>query len=431
MAPKKDKNEKEYGEKTEPWEPVHLKPVSSDTITIETDACTLVVWSKHTIPGTQLHPATCHTGACVVISKPKNDAGKIYELLSRYDHPNLLKPIGIWEDPNKVGNAYLAFEEVHGCVKQKREEIFSMDGTSIYGFSDSGFKIFRGIFSAVNYVNNHYKKDAESTSSDTTHPLYAMNLVDSTIFYRISAANELQAVLGDFHISNPAALRNLQTRSGKPRDPTHEDIEKYNWNSTGDYLSGFYKKDDANEEMKHLAMFLKGQTVKEVMYDELLWEPGLWEADLKMEYIREIWWHVDRQRDKNKTMKLKDTDNGKLLSAKPPLGIIDCILKLLEAKHDKIVENTLMDSVEHLRDHIVAHQDLSYLAYQGPKDDVGVTKAIIERYVQKTKGDYMITLIRQIRPLGWIAQSPLVKDKGSYMDCFYQLKRVENLKQED
>lgn len=106
-------------------------------------------------------------------------------------------------------------------------------------------------------------------------------------------------------------------------------------------------------------------------YAELLWEPGVWEADLKMEYIREVWWHVDRQRPPadETTVKLKDTANGKLLSKKPPLGIFDCIVKLLETDHVK-VEKMLMDSVQHLRDCIVAHQDQSYLAYQGPKVSV-------------------------------------------------------------
>lgn len=107
-------------------------------------------------------------------------------------------------------------------------------------------------------------------------------------------------------------------------------------------------------------------------YDDLHWEPGLWEADIKMQFIREIWWHVEQQRGSVKLIELRETEKGKVLnSIRRPLGIIECIRKLAEPeKAARIVEATLLDSVRHLRDSVVAHHGGSINAYQGAKVNV-------------------------------------------------------------
>ncbi|XBI79996.1 hypothetical protein VPH35_089278 [Triticum aestivum] len=280
------------------------------------------------------------------------------------------------------------------------------------------------IFSAVNYVNTQYKQDAESR--------HALKLVDSTIFYRTTAEDEVEAVLGVFHgCEGETEMLQIQNKPHDPmifkRGPTVEELERYNWTSTGDYIKGYFKGCVANDEIKHLVEFLKGASAN---YDDLHWEPGLWEADIKMQFIREIWWHVEQQRGSVKLIELRETEKGKVLnSIRRPLGIIECIRKLAEPeKAARIVEATLLDSVRHLRDSVVAHHGGSINAYQGAKEDVR-DKVNLERLIQKAKGDYMIKLVREIRPLKWITESPVLRDQNNYMECFYEMKQAEEKKQ--
>ncbi|XP_037437815.1 uncharacterized protein LOC119305392 [Triticum dicoccoides] len=388
-----------------------------EEIIIEGNGCELVVTPKK-LPGTEFQPATCDGAACVVMLMSYSDAVEICRTLVTYTHPNVLKPIGIWK--SKDDKAYLAFDEVHGSLKKKGNGyIFSIEDSSIYGFSANGLKAFREIFSAVNYVNTQYKQDAESR--------HALKLVDSTIFYRTTAEDEVEAVLGVLYVKNPGPLANLKTKTRGSRGPTVEELERYNWTSTGDYIKGYFKGCVANDEIKHLVEFLKGASAN---YDDLHWEPGLWEADIKMQFIREIWWHVEQQRGSVKLIELRETEKGKVLnSIRRPLGIIECIRKLAEPeKAARIVEATLLDSVRHLRDSVVAHHGGSINAYQGAKEDVR-DKVNLERLIQKAKGDYMIKLVREIRPLKWITESPVLRDQNNYMECFYEMKQAEEKKQ--
>uniref|UniRef100_A0A0E0J2E9 Protein kinase domain-containing protein n=1 Tax=Oryza nivara TaxID=4536 RepID=A0A0E0J2E9_ORYNI len=95
--------------------------------------------------------------------------------------------------------------------------------------------------------------------------------------------------------------------------------------------------------------------------------------------------------------------------------IKDCITKLgLNYNEAK----SLLSSVMLLRNKIVAHQDDPYQNYTGPKEQIGVAKALLEKLVLDSKPAYMIKLIEEIRKLNWIGESPLVRSLTSYVKAF-------------
>jgi hypothetical protein len=125
-----------------------------------------------------------------------------------------------------------------------------------------------------------------------------------------------------------------------------------------------------------------------------------------MRFVREIVWCLEN----DKTGGRKST-----LSKLSPLGLQDCITKLgLNYNEAK----SLLSSVMLLRNKIVAHQDDPYQNYTGPKEQIGVAKALLEKLVLDSKPAYMIKLIEEIRKLNWIGESPLVRSLTSYVKAF-------------
>lgn len=87
-------------------------------------------------------------------------------------------------------------------------------------------------------------------------------------------------------------------------------------------------------------------------YNEIVWEPGLWPAHIKINFIREVFWCIDNSKAKEEILKSKNS-----------LGLKGCIQKLGFDNNDA----NLLDSVIFLRKKVVAHQDSSYESYTGDK----------------------------------------------------------------
>lgn len=180
-------------------------------------------------------------------------------------------------------------------------------------------------------------------------------------------------------------------------------------------------------ELRELARFLTQGTVS---YDDLLWQPGLWNANTKMEFIREIHFMIDMDRDAKNGQPYSHTEKGKQLLRKKSLGLIHLMQEFPKPKDENKMErehrdNNLLDSVLFLRNTIVAHYDDQYKGFSGQKEKIGTTKAQIERYVQRRKGDYMIELARAIKELRWFESSPLLRGKTDYMKGFYNMRISE------
>ncbi|KAL6659864.1 hypothetical protein ACP70R_002693 [Stipagrostis hirtigluma subsp. patula] len=319
--------------------------------------------------------------------------GCLYSTLLTCDHSNILKPLGVWKSPMDDTKAYLVLEEVQGPLIAKGKEcILSMEGSNIYGFSDIGFKAFRELFSVVDYVNNLCQSATSNTNGPL--PLMSLKLSSSNIFYKLTAEQEVQVVIAEFLLKHPQNLLKKHKRAART-EPTIQDVQQYNWSQIGQYLSKFCEPGTTvNLELKQLALFLKGGAVR---YGELLWQPGIWEASVKLRFIREIYWIMDRQRGLRKTVKLENTEKAKdLQNIKHPLGILSCV-KDFTSKELK--EETLFDSLVHLRVYIVAHYHESYLFC--PEDDIGYDMVRRERLVQKAN------------------------DQNSYMGMFYEIKKQE------
>ncbi|KAI5002801.1 hypothetical protein ZWY2020_027451 [Hordeum vulgare] len=180
-------------------------------------------------------------------------------------------------------------------------------------------------------------------------------------------------------------------------------------------------------ELRELTRFLTQGTVR---YDDLLWQPGLWNANTKMEFIREIHFMVDMDSGAKNKLPYAQKEKGKQLLKKKSLGLIHLMREFTKPKDENDMErehrdNNLLDSVLFLRNKIVAHYDDEYKGFSGQKKKIGTTKAQIERYVQHNKGDYMIGLATAIKELGWFESSPLLRGKTDYMKVFYNMRISE------
>ncbi|TVT96914.1 hypothetical protein EJB05_57880, partial [Eragrostis curvula] len=205
-----------------------------------------------------------------------------------------------------------------------------------------------------------------------------------------------------------------------------EHLTQFNWSKVGEYLSTICGKDaNINLELMSLSEYLESETVR---YDDLLWQAGIWKAIEKMSFVREIYWLMDMQRGRKKQVKLINTEKAQTLNnIKRPLQIVSGLQKFEEKT---LKEESLFDSVIHLRDYLLGHYGQSYQFYKGNKDDIGTDKVTGEKFLQKTKGDYMIKLIKEIRALKWIPESPMLRDKNNYMQLFYEMKKKEKEKEE-
>uniref|UniRef100_K3ZP11 Uncharacterized protein n=1 Tax=Setaria italica TaxID=4555 RepID=K3ZP11_SETIT len=379
-------------------------------IKIEPNSCGLVVHDNK-ISGTTLYHASLSTGPCAAFLKPLDEAIAVYEILRNCDHPSLLKPLGVWKSTTDETKAYLVVEEVCGALISKgKQYMFSMEGSSIYGFSTNGFESFRAIFSVVDYVNNLYRKDVGSSTSEEAFPMLPLKINSSSVFYKKRSSSEtheeVQVLVGDFLPKYPARLVKIKRIQG----PTVEHVRQFNWNKTGEYLSSFCgNKADVNLELNVLAELLKSENAS---YEDVMWQPGMWEAIVKMEFIREIYWIMDRQRDRKKECSFVRTEKGQVLyKIKSSLNVLSCVQQFTDWE---LKETNLLDSVVLLRDHV---------------SEMGPDKVTLERFLQKSNPDYMIKLSKEVRSLNWITESSALRDENNYMAMFCEMERVEKSRQ--
>uniref|UniRef100_A0A8R7U1P3 Uncharacterized protein n=1 Tax=Triticum urartu TaxID=4572 RepID=A0A8R7U1P3_TRIUA len=186
-------------------------------------------------------------------------------------------------------------------------------------------------------------------------------------------------------------------------------LKATHWNEIGGCLNSLFGHgNQASMELRELARFLMQGTVS---YDDLLWQPGLWNANTKIEFIREIHFMVDMDRDAKNKLPYAQTEKGGQLMREPSLGLIHLMREFTKPKDENNIErehkdNNLLHSVLFLRNKIVAHYDDEYKGFSGQKEKIGTTKAQIERYVQHSKGDYMILLARAIKKFHFFDVSP-------------------------
>uniref|UniRef100_A0A0E0R8Y0 Uncharacterized protein n=2 Tax=Oryza rufipogon TaxID=4529 RepID=A0A0E0R8Y0_ORYRU len=329
----------------------------------------------------------------VLRRKPLQDAYDTFNFLSLCEHPNILKPYGFWEDNDNKG--FIAFPRVKGTLGNlPTDELFSVEidankVTWLKGFSPSGMQIIRDIVSSVHYVNERYPQAGTSSSGSAIPPLtmFPLELASHKILYEKIPTGEYKIFLGDISTTNhwPKTMKKI------------EDLKRHNWNCLGKYISTIMAGHKPNTELIHLV---------DVLIKDILWEPALWGSKIKMRFVREIVWCLEN----DKTGGRKST-----LSKLSPLGLQDCITKLgLNYNEAK----SLLSSVMLLRNKIVAHQDDPYQNYTGPKEQIGVAKALLEKLVLDSKPAYMIKLIEEIRKLNWIGESPLVRSLTSYVKAF-------------
>uniref|UniRef100_A0A0E0MFT4 Uncharacterized protein n=1 Tax=Oryza punctata TaxID=4537 RepID=A0A0E0MFT4_ORYPU len=189
--------------------------------------------------------------------------------------------------------------------------------------------------------------------------------------------------------SNPSA-DDAKKEEGSPKptahEPTVDDIKNANWAAIGTCLSTICRSCDVklNMELEHFVNKLSEKSKKGPMlnYNDIVWEPGLWPAHIKINFIREVFWCIDNSKAKEEILKSKNS-----------LGLKGCILKLGFDNNDA----NLLDSVIFLRKKVVAHQDSSYESYTGDKGHVGSDKTTIEAFIKKNKPDYMINLAKEAK----------------------------------
>uniref|UniRef100_A0A0D9XSF6 Uncharacterized protein n=1 Tax=Leersia perrieri TaxID=77586 RepID=A0A0D9XSF6_9ORYZ len=201
-------------------------------------------------------------------------------------------------------------------------------------------------------------------------------------------------------------MRERNQRGGR-KEPTVDHIKHANWKGVADFLDALLKKNELepNDELAHLLEKLKEKS--SINYCDLVWEPGLWTTMVKIHFVREVYWSIKG-------------DRKSVLENTNPLGIKTFMTKLGYSSNQ---EKSLLDSILFLRKRVVAHQDTTYLSYNGDKNEVGESKRSVELLLQKTKADYMIELVSHIRRLGWLIESPILRSKTQYMEAFRQSKK--------
>ncbi|XP_037450818.1 uncharacterized protein LOC119321082 [Triticum dicoccoides] len=172
-----------------------------------------------------------------------------------------------------------------------------------------------------------------------------------------------------------------------------EAIRRANWTGLGLYLENLVGEDIASPEILQLIVVLKSPSVT---FDDIMWEPALWDAKTRMSFIRRVAACIDWESLGGRARRLE-------LKKLPALRLQGCIDKL----GLQIDESTLIDSVTFLRNKVAAHYNETYSVYPGQKEDIGLERETIGRFLLKEKPDYMMKLIKHIRLLGWIPKSPI------------------------
>ncbi|KAF0905387.1 hypothetical protein E2562_004365 [Oryza meyeriana var. granulata] len=80
---------------------------------------------------------------CVVmLKKPMHEVDRIFSLLMRLQHPNILKPLGVWPCKDDPNSGYIIFPRVDGAISTiPRLDLFVEDNNVIGGFTENGYKI--------------------------------------------------------------------------------------------------------------------------------------------------------------------------------------------------------------------------------------------------------------------------------------------------
>ncbi|TVU25225.1 hypothetical protein EJB05_27714, partial [Eragrostis curvula] len=264
-----------------------------------------------------------------------------------------------------------------------------------YGLTSQGSNFFTDILSVIEHINGLY-------TASTPFPLCSLRFNPGRIVYNELSQGKYKVLFWvDFFTED-------QERKNHKKEPTVDDIRLANWKTVATYLTSLLEKFGVkpNEELNQLVTKLSHEmsNVEEAMrYTDSLWEPGMWSVYTKIHFIREVFWCCDN-----------NTERADKLKSKGSLGLESIITKLGFANPDK----NLYDSLAFLRKKVVAHQDSTYREYKGVKDDVGIDKRTILTFVQKIKPSFMIKLVKEVRPLHWIQESPLLGSETTYMQPF-------------
>ena len=152
-------------------------------IVISEQGCTLIIESNK-IPGTPLQPATCEGTRYVALSRTIQDACNMHNTLVMCDHPNILKPIGVWTDPSDNRKAYIAVTSVDNALNNlAKEQLFCIEGRICRGFSALGFRMFKyanELSLHFRTITGHHYSFLESNTcfSGTFSRQYSMSIVD-------------------------------------------------------------------------------------------------------------------------------------------------------------------------------------------------------------------------------------------------------------
>lgn len=81
---------------------------------------------------------------CVVtLKKPEQEVNLIFDLLTRCQHANILKPLGVWVDSVDPSMGYIILPRLDGAISEiSKNELFVEDSNVIDNFSENGFKMF-------------------------------------------------------------------------------------------------------------------------------------------------------------------------------------------------------------------------------------------------------------------------------------------------
>lgn len=363
-----------------------------------------------------------HPENCVALCRRRSRAFEAFEFLNACSHPNIAKPIGVWEDEaKKLG--YIVFQNFDGALSSvPKQVIFEVENLlepkpAMHGFSEKGFNILWDLMSAVNYVNDHYQQEPSQTENYL--PLKSLRMEACTVFFQLKEEGDYLVLLTDFEIDTGESSQNIKghkrrgakakARSSGEQPDVHQ-IRTRNWNNMGEYISQLCAGCSANFEVTHLIDSLKNEAAK---YDDLLWEAGLWDLTTKIYFLHEIFWCYD------KAPGLKADLNERL-----PLGLQSCIIKLnvREKANNELSgvtppimkEWSLYKSLHFLRVFLFAHQADILEKYSGPKGDIQDRKSA-ERFVLEHKSDYMVRIIEEIRDLKCIKTSPYLRSRHNYM----------------
>uniref|UniRef100_A0A0D3HM89 Uncharacterized protein n=1 Tax=Oryza barthii TaxID=65489 RepID=A0A0D3HM89_9ORYZ len=301
---------------------------------------------------------------CLAVRRRSEHAHTLYEILRNCSHRNIIQPMGVWEEM-ETNLAFIVFPCSDGVVTSiPKEALFDVEDATnaesyTFGFSDQGCRIFREICMAVRYINVLY--DEEKI------PLKALDLDESKIFYQSKAK-------GDYHV----LLTDIKMEIS-PTGNLHKDLKLH-------------------IELSHLSEELGKESVK---YEDLVWEPGLWESSTKVQLVRDVYWCYNKNKNRISTLKNKTA-----------LGLKSCIDKLevnkSRAPDKQINDDNLYESLFFLRVYMVAHKDDTIKGYSGTMEMMHDKKAIV-RLLMIERPEYMVTLISAIRKLGWIRQSPFLR----------------------